>query len=172
MKSIRFELLCLLGVLMLFSAQVFADVNAEGWTVVKLSGEILENARVDSLCADSVFVLSGGQLSAIPLDSIGLLVHRPSGELSTRSYIIGFGCAALGVGIFLNNVPRQPDPSIWSGVIYGLEFGGAMLLGAFTGIGLGYVLDRLSVTAESIDLTTESRSTKHQAIERLLGRGG
>jgi drug/metabolite transporter (DMT)-like permease len=91
-------------------------------------------------------------------------------EPSAGSYIITLGAAVLAVGVFLNNVPEQPDLTMSSGLIYGLEFGGAMLLGAAVGYAVGYLIDRSAVDTEKVDLTGVSRLEKFEAIRSILLR--
>jgi hypothetical protein len=170
MVSIPLEFLSILGLMILLSTPVAADENREGWTIITASAKTLEDALIDSLRTDSIFIQSHDEVLALPLDSIGLLIHHPPEVLSTRSYLLGLGCAAIGVAIFLGDVPKQPQPSEWSAVIYGTEFGGAMLLGAMTGFGLGYILDHSSASAGTIDLRGESRFRKFQIIEEFISR--
>jgi hypothetical protein len=74
------------------------------------------------------------------------------------------------VGIFLNNVPEQPDLTMSSGLIYGLEFGGAMLLGAAIGYGVGCIFDRSVADTQRIDLAGASRLEKSAAIQKIIFR--
>jgi hypothetical protein len=152
------------------STLAFADACTTGWTIVTLSGEEIELCPHDSVNSEILSLANGGRSRSLALDSIGLLVHRPAVEPSAGSYIITLGAAVLAVGVFLNNVPEQPDLTMSSGLIYGLEFGGAMLLGAAVGYAVGYLIDRSAVDTEKVDLTGVSRLEKFEAIRSILLR--
>ena len=134
-----------------------------------LSGDIVEATAVDSVDSDSVFIEANGQIHAMPLDSLDAVEHRPPVALSTRSYAIGLVAAILGVGIFLNNAPEQSEATMWF-YGYGLEFGGAMMLGAATGTGVGYLIDCAESHTQTVDLRTEARERKTAIIREMMLR--
>jgi len=138
------------------------------WRITMLSGDTIEAGAVDSVDSHSIYIDTGEQIHAIPFDSIGAVDHRPPVSLSTRSYAIGLGVAILGVGIFLNNAPEQSDVTMWSVTVYGLEFGGAMMLGAATGTGVGYLIDCAESHTETVDLRTEPRERKNAIIREMM----
>lgn len=170
MISSCYRSLCLLAVVgVLALPSVWAADRGE-WTITMLSGDAIEPAVIDSVNSDSVFIDAGDRNHVIPLDSVRVIEHRPPVLLSTRSYIIGLGAAVLGVAIFLNNAPEQSEATIWSGAIYGLEFGGAMMVGAATGTGVGYLIDCAESHKETVDLRTEPRDRKREIIAQILRR--
>ena len=132
-----------------------------------LSGDTIEAGAIDSVDSDSICIDTGAQIHAISFNSIGAVDHRPPVSLSTRSYVIGLGVAILGVGIFLNNAPEQSDVTMWSVTVYGLEFGGAMMLGAATGTGVGYLIDYAESHTEIVDLRSEPRERKSAIIREM-----
>ena len=149
---------------------VAAYENREGWTIVSVSGKNLDDSSIDSLSRDSLWAQYHGEAVPIQLDSIGLMIRQPPVALSNRSYIIGLACSAIGMGLFLGKDPQLHDLGDWSFAVYGAEFSGAMLLGAITGLGVGYVIDRSYATVETLDLTRESRSAKYYIIEKVISR--
>jgi hypothetical protein len=140
------------------------------WTITMLSGDELKGVVVDSVNSDWIFIDAGDRAQAIPLDSVGAIEHRPGVSLSARSYAIGLGAAIFGVAIFLNNTPALSENTVWSGAIYGLEFGGTMMLGAVTGIGVGYLFDYAESHEETVDLRREPRARKREIVGELLSR--
>jgi hypothetical protein len=170
MNSIWSCTICVFGFFLIIPTPMLADAGRDGWTIVTLSDHRFEDVTVDSLCRDSLFIRNLGDDLCIPLDSIGLMTHRPGVEFSTRSYIISACFGAFGAGVFLGNTPKQPDPSVWSGVIYGLEFGGAILVGAIVGAGVGYIIDRSGTSPEVFDLTGSARLHSIRLIKEKLAR--
>jgi hypothetical protein len=145
----------------------------EGWTIVRLSGDTLANVTIDSLCADELSVRYGSEATAIHIDSIAVLIQAsPTVGLSTQSKLMGLAGAIIGGLIFWNNLPDQPDQSLSEASVYGIEFGGAMLVGAIAGLGVGYLIDRGTTHPETFDLTGESPSRKRQIIVELLSQPG
>jgi hypothetical protein len=145
-----------------------AEGQSTGWIVVLHSGEQVEVGVNDSLGAESLILVNGERIRYLALDSIDYLIHRPSAESTPGPFIGALGGAALGVGIFLNNIPEQSDLTMSSGLVYGLEFGGAALLGAAIGYGVGYLVDRLVVGEERFDLRRATHLEKGAAIQRIL----
>jgi hypothetical protein len=170
MNSKRLCLVLISVVLLVTANPSFADVNSTGWFAVTHSGEEFGLCAKDSLDTEALYISNGGRFRSLSLDSIDLLVNRSSPCPSARTYIITLAATALGVGIFLNNVPEQPDLTMSSGLIYGLEFGGAMLLGAALGYGVGCIIDRSVADTQRIDLTAATRLEKSAAIRKIISR--
>jgi hypothetical protein len=138
------------------------------WRITMLMGDTIEAGAIDSVDSHSIYIGTGEQNHTISFDSIGAIAHRSPVSLSIRSYTIGLGAAIVGVAIFLNNAPEQSDVTIWSGAVYGLEFGGAMMLGAATGTGVGYLIDCVESHTETLDLRTEPRERKSAIVREMM----
>ena len=151
-----------------------AGKDSEGaWRIVYLSGSTVDIASADSLCVDTLFANQEEALVSIPIDSIGKLMRLPSPGLSDRSWLIGLGGAALGATIFLVSDAGKKGNSgtedpIWGEAIYGLKLGGAMLLGAAAGLGVGSLVDQSNASEDVFDLSGKSRVEKHRRIRELL----
>jgi hypothetical protein len=151
-----------------------AGKEGEGvWRIVYLSGSIVDIVSADSLCVDTLFANQEEALVSIPLDSIGKLMRLPSPGLSNRSWLIGLGGAALGTTIFLVSDAGKKGNSgtedpIWGEAIYGLKLGGAMLLGAAAGLGIGSLVDQSDASEDVFDFSGNSRMEKHRRIRELL----
>ena len=168
MNSKKLRLVPILLVCFASTTLSVAEGRSTGWTVVTHSGEEVEVCIGDSLGSEALFLANGERTGFLALDSIDLLVHRASGEPSLRTHIITLGVAALGVGVFMNNAPEQSDLTMSSGLVYGLEFGGAMLLGAAVGYGIGYLIDRSLEVEQRITLTRATRPEKGNVIRSIL----
>lgn len=163
--------LVLIAVLLLltsFASQTLANERREGWTFVTVGGDTLPNLTIDSLRNEDVLARRGERNSVICIDSIAFLIHRAPNVLSLRSRIMGISGAVLAGMIFINSPPEPPDELLWSGCVYGVEFGGALLAGALLGLGVGYVIDRSSTQWETYDLTIEPTERKRQFLKELF----
>lgn len=142
----------------------------EDWTVVRIAGDTLANVTIDSLGADGLAVRIGGVAASIHLDSIAVLSQtNPPVGLSSQSMLTGLAGAIVGGIIFWNNKPDQAGVSVSSvAFVYGMEFAGAMLVGAIAGLGVGYLIDLASTRPETFGFTGESRLRKQQIIGELM----